>query len=112
MPRRDVDVRRGQIEAQVSAATEEVLRKTDQIKSQLESADEAQRTSLLGLLGVFNTQLDRLQGDHYGPSLVGSGPGEPVHDWSWGALFVAGLGAAVGVGAAVAALGGRPVTSE
>ena len=98
-----VDVRRGQIEAEVSAATEIVLRRTEQIKSQLESADEPQRTSLVGLLGIFNTQLDRLQGDHYGPTLVGSGPAEPVHDWSWGALFLAGLGAAVGVGAVASA---------
>ena len=99
-----VDVRRGQIEAQVSAATETVLRRTDQIKSQLESADEPQRTSLVGLLGLFNTQLDQLQGDHYGPTVVGTGPAEPVHDWSWGALLLAGLGLAVGVGAVASAL--------
>ena len=104
-----VDVRRGQIEADVSAATEVVLRRRDQIKSQLESADEPQRASLVGLLGLLNTQLDQLQGDHYGPSLVGTGPAEPVHDWSWGALFVAGLGAAVGMGAVASArTGPRP----
>lgn len=97
------DVRRRQIEAGVSSATENILRKTDQIKSQLESADEPQRTSLVGLLGVFNTRLDQLQGDLYGPEVVGSSPAAPIHDWSWGALFVAGLGAAVAVGAAIPA---------
>ena len=105
-----VDVRRRQIEAQVSAAAETVRRKADQIRAQLESAEEPQRTSLVGLLGVFNTQLDRLQLDHYGPRLAGSSPAEPIHDWSWGALFVAGLGAAGSVAAGLSArnTGQRP----
>lgn len=97
------DVRRGRIEAEVSTAAEAIRRKTDQIKAQLESAEEPQRTSLVGLLGVFNTQLDRLDGDHRMPSVVGSSPAEPIHDWSWSALSVAGLGAAVGAGAVVSA---------
>lgn len=98
-----VDVRRRRIEAEVSAAADALQRKADQIKSQLESAEEPQHASLVELLGFFNTRLDQLQGDHFGPGVVGASPGQPVHDWSWGALFVAGLGAAVGVGAAVSA---------
>ncbi|HUR23876.1 MAG TPA: hypothetical protein VMZ73_08395 [Acidimicrobiales bacterium] len=98
-----VDARRRHIEAEVSAATELVERRTDEIKSQLESADVPQRTSLTELLGILNTQLDQLQGDHYGPGVVGSSPPEPIHDWSWSALFVAGLGAAVAGGADLSA---------
>ena len=97
-----VDVRRRQIEAEVSAATEAVLRKTGQIKSQLESAEEPQRTSLVELLGVLNTQLDRLQGDHWGPTVIGSTPAEAVHDWPATTWFVAVLGAMVAAGAAAA----------
>ena len=100
-----VAVRRRQIETEVSAAAEIVRRRTDEIKAQLESAQEPQRTSLVGFLGVLNTQLDSLQLDHYRPSLAGSSPAEPIHDWSWGALFVAGLGAAVSVGAGLSARG-------
>jgi hypothetical protein len=105
-----VDVKRRQIEAQASAASEKVLRMTDEIRSQLEAAEEPQRTSLVGLLGLFNTQLDRLQLDMYGPHVVGSTSAERVHDWSQSALLVAGLGAAVGVGAAISgrrSAGGR-----
>lgn len=98
-----VDVRRRQIEVEASAAAEEVRRKTEQITSQLESADEPQRTALVELLGVFNRQLDMLQLDLYGPSVVGSTPGAPIHDWSHGALFVAAVGATVGAFAAVSA---------
>lgn len=98
-------VRRRQIETEVSSATGEILRATDQIRSQLEAAEEPQRTSLVELLGVFNTRLDMLEGDRHGPGVVGVTPGEPVHDWSWGALSVALLGAATGAGAALSALG-------
>ena len=94
-----IDVRRRHIESGVSAAAENIQRKTDQLRAQLESAEEPQRTSLVGLLGLLNTQLDRLQGDHFAPSVVGTSPAEPIHDWSWGALSVAGLGAAVAAGA-------------
>lgn len=96
-----VDLRRRQIKSDVAAAAEIIQRRTDELRAQLESAEEPQRTSLVGLLGLFNTQLDRLQGDHWGPSVVGSSPAEPIHDWSWGALSVAGLGAAAAVGAAL-----------
>ena len=102
------DVRRRQVEAEVSAATEVTQRRADEIKSQLESAEEPQRTSLVGLLRIFNTQLDQLQGGHYRPEVVGSSPAEPIHDWSWGALFVAGIGATVAVGAVVSARITRP----
>ena len=63
-----IDVRRRHIESGVSAAAENIQRKTDQLRAQLESAEEPQRTSLVGLLGLFNTQLDRLQGDHFAPA--------------------------------------------
>ncbi len=98
-----VDVMRRQIEAQASTAAETIRRKTDQIRSQLESAEEPQRTSLVGLLGLFNTQLDGLELDLYGPRVVDFTPAEPVDHRSRGAWFVAALGATVGVGAAVSA---------
>ena len=98
-----VDVRRRQLEPELLAASEAIRRKTDQIRSQLESAEEPRRTSLVELLGVFNTRLDKLQVDPYGPSVGGLTPAEAVAEGSRGAWFVAALGATVGVGAAVSA---------
>jgi hypothetical protein len=99
------DVRRGQIETEVSSAAEDIRRKIDQIRSQLESAEEPQRAVLVEQLGYFNTRLDMLHGDGHGPGVVGVTPGEQVHDWSWGVLSLAGLGAAASAGAALSALG-------
>lgn len=100
------DARRAQTETEVFAATEQVLRKTDQIRSQLESAEEPQRALLVEQLGLFKSRLDMLQGDRHGPGVgvVGVTPGEPIHDWSWGVLSLAGLGGAVAAGAALSAL--------
>jgi hypothetical protein len=98
-----VDVRRRQIEADVSAAADDIRRKTDQITSQLESAEEPQRTSLAGILDLFTTRLDSLQLDLHGPTVVGSTPPEPMADGVWTAWSVAALGATVGAGAAVSA---------
>jgi hypothetical protein len=99
------DARRAQTETAVSEATEDILRTTDQIRSQPVAAEEPQRASLVEQLGFFNSRLDMLQGDRHGPGVVGVTPGEPIHDWSWGAMFVAGLGATTSAGAALSALG-------
>ena len=98
-----VDVRRRQAEAELAAVSNEVRRKADQIRSQLESANEPERTSLVEQLGLFNTRLDQLQPGDHGPGVVGVTPAEPVDDGSRRAWLVAALGAIVGAGAAVSA---------
>lgn len=98
-----VELERRRVEAAAAAASESLRRKTDELRSQLEAAEEPQRTSLVHLLGIFNERLDQLQLDMFGPSVGGLVPAEPVDDGSRTAWLVAGLGASVGAGAAVSA---------
>lgn len=98
-----VELQGRQVETAAEAASESLRRKTDEIRSQLESADEPQRTSLVRLLGVFNERLDQLQLDMFGPSVGALTPAEPVDDGSRTAWLVAAFGASVGAGAAVSA---------
>lgn len=98
-----VELQRRRVEVEAMAASESLRRKTDEIRSQLESAEEPQRTSLVQLLGVLNERLDQLQLDLFGPSLGALTPAEPVDDGSGPAWLVAALGVSVGAGAAVSA---------
>lgn len=98
-----VDVRRRQIEAEAAAATEDVRRQVVEVESQLVVAEEPQRASLIGVLHLFNQQLDRLQLDMYGPGVVGSAPARPVGHGARGPSIITALGVTMGVGAAVSA---------
>lgn len=76
-----IDVRRRRSDADLAAAAEAIRRKIDQVTSQLGSAVEPQRASLVEVLGFFTERLDQLQGDQsltQGPEVVGLTPDEPV----------------------------------
>ena len=101
-----LEVRRRQFEADLPAAAEPLRRHIGQLESQLTSAVEPQRASLVQALELFTERLDELHVDpsrHLGMEMVGSIPAEEVDDGARRAWVVAALGATVGLGAAVSA---------
>jgi hypothetical protein len=94
-----VELRRRQAASDRDAAVEAIGRKLDELETQVASATEPQRSSLVDVRMLFLQRLDQLQGDlEAEPGELT--PAEPVADGARAAWVLAVVGAAVGLGAA------------